>query len=170
MPDEHAAADLSVAYVQAVAAAARVEANFATAHDYGIDGNFRQIVARGGRRVATGFPLDFQLKASKNWSETTGIVKYNLEAKNYNDMAERNAQPGAVPLVLILLCLPQSVEEWVQISPEQMILKRCCFWYRLTGALTDNKEKKVVAIPTSQLLDPQAVTTLLERTQKGELL
>lgn len=55
MPEQHAAADLSVAYVQAVAAAARVVADFADRHDYGVDGSFHQIVVRGSRTSQRGF-------------------------------------------------------------------------------------------------------------------
>lgn len=95
-------------------------------------------------------------------------MKFNLEGKNYNDMVQRNAQPGAVPLILILLCLPDSIAQWLQISPEQLVLRRCCFWHRLVGAPTENTTTKIVDIPISQLLEPQTVTTLLERTQKRE--
>lgn len=168
MPEEHAAADLSVAYVQAVAAAARVQADFTGRHDYGVDGVFHQIAVRGSRHVTNGFPLDFQLKASKNWSETAGVLKFNLEAKTYNDLVERNAQAGAVPMILILLCLPDSIGEWLQIKPEQMILKRCCFWHYLVGAPTGNTTTKVIDIPSSQLLEPGTLISLLDRAQKGE--
>ena len=168
MPEQHAAADLSVAYVQAVAAAARVQADFSARHDYGVDGTFHKIAVRGSRHVTSGFPLDFQLKASRNWSETAGFVKFNLEAKAYNDMVQRNGESGAVSLILILLCLPDSTAQWLQISPEQMILKRCCFWERLVGTPTANRTTKAIDIPNSQLLKPEALINLLERSQKGE--
>ena len=69
------------------------------AHDYGVDGQFAPVVNRDGRRVTSGYPLDFQAKATINWELMAGQIVYDLEVKAYNDMVGR--EPSETTLMLI---------------------------------------------------------------------
>ena len=52
--------------------------------------------------------IDIQLKATTVSSiiEDNDTIKYDLEAKNYNDMIDRMSD-GIAPLILILFILPE---------------------------------------------------------------
>lgn len=97
---------LSRACVQAIAARAGLNLSIRE-FDYGIDGTFHEVALLPGRRVETGRCLNFQLKASTRWQliETEEKIAYDLEAKTYNDLVER--QQGVLPCLLILLILPR---------------------------------------------------------------
>lgn len=168
LTDQHIAEDLSRAYVQAVAAKAGV--NLSTrVHDYGVDGTFHPIRIVNGRRAEAGFPLDFQLKASKNWTMNEEHAVYDLEVKTYNDLILRKSTSGAIPCILILLCLPENPQEWLEISEEQLLLRRCCYWHYLTGDLTENTETIRVRIPKAQRLTLESLLALLQRVKEGDL-
>jgi hypothetical protein len=74
--------------------------------DYGFDGTFRSICARGSRRVTQGLAVDFQLNASLNCSIEPDFIAYDLDVKNYNDLIERKLSNSGIPCVVLLKILP----------------------------------------------------------------
>lgn len=167
--DQHVAEDLSRAYVQAVGAKAGLIVTLQRSHDYGVDGTFHDVQVIGGRRCESGFALDFQLKASKNWTATDQEVVYSLEVKNYNDLVRRHARFRATPSLLVLLCLPENPDEWLQISERELLLRKCCYWERLKGDPSQNKERITVRIPRKQRLTPDVLMDLMNRVRTGTL-
>lgn len=152
---------LSEAYVQAVAARARVSVS-TNRHDHGIDGSFRHINKINNRRSESGIALDFQLKASQKWriDKRTNNIAYNLEAKTYNDLANY-----AAPCILILLCLPPDMDKWVEQCEDYLLLRKCgYYWEKENSDLTPNKNTTSILIPRTQLLTSDALLKLLERT------
>jgi hypothetical protein len=176
---QHIQEDLSRAYIQAVAAKAGVNVTIgAQAHDYGVDGTFHQVVIRPQkdshgalrqRRLNSGFNLEFQCKASKDWEEELGTIVYDLEVKTYNDLIFRASNRTATPLVLILMCLPTAEDDWLLLSEDQLLLRKCCYWHRLSGAESDNLNKKRIRFPKTQALTPEAVNVLLLQVEQGVL-
>jgi hypothetical protein len=176
---QHIQEDLSRAYIQAVAAKAGVNVTIgAQAHDYGVDGTFHQVAIRPQvdshgklrqRRLNSGFNLEFQCKASKDWGEAPDAIVYDLEVKTYNDLIFRANNRTATPLVLILMCLPAAEDDWLLLSEHQLLLRKCCYWHRLSGAESDNLDKKRVRIPKIQALTPDAVNVLLLQVEQGVL-
>ncbi len=176
---QHIQEDLSRAYIQAVAAKAGVNLSLGTqSHDYGVDGTFHQVAIRTRtdaqgksrqRRLNSGFNLEFQCKASKEWVSEPSEIVYDLEVKTYNDLVQRSTSLNATPLILILMCLPSQEGDWLDLTEHHLLLRKCCYWHRLTGLESDNLERKRIRIPKVQLLDPLAVTTLLGQVAQGLL-
>lgn len=159
---------MSTSFLKAVAAMSGTSLSY-DIYDYGVDGTFRPVLIDGNRYYSTGFPLDFQLKASVNWEIADNHVVYDLEAKTYTDMVRRRDQEGAIPLILILLCLPDERELWLSISEEMLIMKKCCYWHLITGEPSDNTSTVRIKIPTSNLFCPDALNELLSKVEEGEL-
>jgi hypothetical protein len=128
-------------------------------YDYGVDGQFSAVVTRGNRLVATGYPLDFQAKATVNWELVDGNIIYALEAKTYNDIVSRT--PAETTLILILLCLPHAQTDWHGATCEETTLRHCCYWHTLTSDLTQNTSTKRISIPIANLLTPESPNSLL---------
>lgn len=131
----------------------------ANRYDYGIDGHFIPVKKRGSRLVDTGFPLDYQAKATTNWELNDGFIVYDLEAKTYNDLAQRTSAESSV--ILILLCLPKEREQWHSASCVETVLRNGCYWHTITGESTDNVTTKRIYIPSEQLLTPATLNQLL---------
>lgn len=159
LTEAHTQECLSLAYVHAVTGRAGVNLFVGGRHDYGVDGSFKPVVNLNGRRVESGHPVDFQLKASINWEHDGDYVVYDLEAKTYNDMVSR--QPTAIPLILLLLCLPRDGATWLVGTESELVLRHCCYWMRLSGESTDNTTTKRIRVPRANLLTPEAVLTIL---------
>jgi hypothetical protein len=155
-----------MAYIAAVAAKAGVRMQPTTIDDYGVDGTFQRIKIASGKAYPSGFTLDFQAKASTNCRYETGHIVHELKAEAYNKIVRRNNE-GALPMVLILMYLPSDKETWMESNEEQLLLRKCCYWERLTGRLTPNRESIVIRVPRSQQLTPLALVELLKRVKSG---
>lgn len=170
LTDAHIMESLSRAYIQAVAGKAglnvRIEQRLE--FDYGIDGTFRPIKRIGTQLVESGFPLDFQVKASTIWQSDATHIIYDLEAKAYNKMVDRNSEIGTLPIILILFCLPQNSAEWLEHTEDFILLRKCCYWERLIGNQTENTRAIRVRISRSQQLNSESLITLLDRAKQGE--
>jgi hypothetical protein len=162
---------LSVAHVQAVAARAGVSiSNFDK--DFGIDGTFRQIATIGNRRFTSGYALDFQLKASTNYTLELEYIVYDLEVKTYNDLVQRRLSSDATPCILILKVLPLDAEQWLTTAAEGLFLGGACYWEYLQGELSQNKQSVRIRIPRAQELSTESLLRLMtsarEYTISGE--
>lgn len=167
--EQHTEESLCFAHIYALAGIAGVNYS-ADRYDYGIDGRFTPIVRRGSRLVPSGFPLDYQAKATIDWELREGKIVYDLEAKTYNDLVGRT--PAETSIILVLLCLPKEREHWHSTSCDETVLRNCCYWHTLAGELTDNANTKRIFIPSEQLLTPISLNQLLswERARRQSQL
>ena len=129
-------------------------------HDYGVDGVFATVTERAnGRRSTSGYPLDFQAKATTNWRLVDDHIVYDLEAKTYDDMVTRDV--SETTLILILLCLPKSQSEWHEATTGATTIRHCCYWHILAGEPCEGTSTKRIFIPVSNLLTADSLKTLL---------
>ncbi|MEI6075302.1 MAG: DUF4365 domain-containing protein [Verrucomicrobiota bacterium] len=164
--EEHTKEALSRAYVQAIAGRAGINASISDREfDYGIDGTFNEVHVRAlpngkNRLVESGFKWDFQLKCTVKWEvEGTDLV-YDLAAKSYNDLAIRAATVGTTAAVLIILCLPPDLNNWMALDEDQLILRKCGYWYRINGQPTDVTTPVTIRIPRAQIFSADALRQL----------
>jgi hypothetical protein len=156
---QHIQESLCRAHICALAGMAGVNHRAEHSHDYGVDGQFVSVVNRNGRRVVSGYPLDFQAKATVNWEIANGEIIYDLEVKAYNDMVSR--EPSETALILILLCLPKSQAEWHEATDSATTIRHCCYWYLPVGEASPNTSTKRIFIPEANLLTPDTLKALL---------
>lgn len=174
-PIQHAEEQIQKAYLTALAAHARQNITVGNAYgqDYGVDGEFERIdrYESTGSYQVSGVKLPFQSKASKKVIYEDSAVKYDMHAKAYNNIVERNKR-GTIPCILIVLALPENINEWLDHTHERYILRRCCFWKSFTGNepfAPNNDGSKRITIPRSNFLGPTALNDLLNRVAAGGL-
>lgn len=151
---------LSRTYVAAIAAGSgyiTYEQNFDR------DGVDLQIRAGGSMRPS----LDIQLKATINLGEARNDeYRYPLKCRNYNLLREQTM----VPRILVLLSLPSAQDEWLSVTTENLILRRCAYWVSLAGhPETNNKEFVTISIHNRNKFDVDALKKLMERARSGNL-
>ena len=157
---QHTQENLCLAHIYALAGMAGVNHLVRHVHDYGVDGQFAMVARRpDGRLAMSGYPLDFQAKATVNWELKEGSIVYDLEAKTYDDMVSRDA--SETTLMLILLCLPKSQAEWHEMTESATTIRHCCYWQILSGDLCGNVSTKRIHIPATNLLAPDTLKELL---------
>ena len=131
-------------------------------------GTIKEVVNRGGRYVESCFGINFQLKSSCDVTFENGHVVYDLESKNYNDLVEESSM---LPNILILLALPTDSNDWLEVTADQLIMKRCAWWCSLEGQEpTTNQTTKRIFIPDGQILSPAALIGLMEKVKGGKKL
>lgn len=158
------AADREEAFSRAYVAAVSAGAGYATAEmDYDRDSVDLEIRAGGSMRPA----LDIQLKATINLGEPSkGEYRFPLKRKNYDDLRAQTC----IPRILVLLDLPRSQGDWLSITLEQLILRRCAYWASLAGLPeTENKESVTISIPVKNRFDVDALKELMERARNGAI-
>lgn len=171
---QHKQEQISKSFVIATAAAARVNLEITKEHDYGVDGTFMGVAARvqgidgNGkehfRLVESGIKVDFQLKCSKQWRFEGDNVVWSIPNKTFNDMVTRPNY--AVSLFLVLMCLPEDLDQWVTTSEEHLVLRRCCYYVKLVGAPKQNEgSNSQIEIPRVNVLTPDAVIALLAQEE-----
>lgn len=166
----HRQEQLSRAYINAVVAHAGHIFQPASELDYGVDGCVKQIKIFNNRRCESGYSFDVQLKATTAWEIDNDYIVYDLEAKTYNDLAHRFLEPRATEIVLAVLCLPENEAEWLEISQNKLVLKKCCYWCQLKEGPTENQSSKRIRIPLCNILSPESIKQILNKVEKGETL
>ncbi len=166
----HAQEGLSRAYMQAVSSTARVWMSMQDEFDYGFDGQLDLIadirVDPDGRRqlIKAGYVIDFQLKCSQNWTEIGDDIVWSIKSSTYNKLAGRGA--GAIPSVLILMCLPGDQTPWAEFSEDSLVLRKCCYFTTISGPRLENDTStKQIRIPRTNLLDSSSLLSILEQNR-----
>lgn len=165
--EQHQQECLSRSYIQAVTGITGVNLVPGREFDYGFDGTFRQVEIRGTRRVESSFPLDFQLKCTRNWTYEKDQVAYNIETKTFNDLVTRD--PLGTGAILILLCLPKAPSDWIEISEDYMKIQKCCYYAKLAGPVVENENStKKIHIPRANILTGESLKFALgeERSRR----
>jgi hypothetical protein len=157
---------LSLAHVQAIAGQAGVSMSYFDL-DYGFDGTFRSIRARGKRLVTQGLAVDFQLKASVNYLIESEYIVYDLDVKNYNDLIERRLSTSGIPCILLLKTLPASRDAWLTASEDSLVLGGGCYWAYLDGELSTNSKTVRIRISRQQLFLPESLQWMLNNVDLG---
>jgi len=158
---------LSWAYVSAIAARAGVGLSKPQS-DFGTDGTFRRIEKHNGQYLDMGLPLDFQLKASTNWSHKDKELIHDLDADAYRRLVTRKINGGS-PIVLLLFTMPEEEQKWIEQSEDELLVRHCCYWWEVPSDWSDNTSTQRIFIPRDQQLTPSSLTTLLQLTQAGTL-
>lgn len=137
-------------------------------NDFGMDGTIKDVAVRDNRYYNNGFSIEYQLKSSWDVSFENNELVYDLESKNYNDLA---AWDGSVPAILILFVLPRNENEWVDFSTNGLTIRQCAWWCSLAGQpTTNNGTTKRIRIPISQVFSPDALKDLMAKVRRGDTL
>lgn len=112
--------------------------------------------------------VSIQLKASFDCDMSRPkIIPFDLKMKNYDDLRA----PTLVPRILVLLSLPESQEQWVTHSVNDLILKNCAYWICLHGyPAVSNETKKRVEIPKANIFSQQKIREILEKISEEKPL
>jgi hypothetical protein len=162
---EHTQEALSLAYVQALAGGAGLNLDVRSVFDYGIDGTFWPVKNINGEIIQQGYPVNFQLKATTRWRHEENCVVYDLDARAHRILTDR--ERGEALAILILLCLPDDDNDWLDGCEDYLLLKRCCYWFRPPGPPTGNTSSVRIRVPRANVLTPESLRGIM-RTAREE--
>ncbi len=111
--------------------------------------------------------LDLQLKATVNLKKATdGFLHFPLKQRNY-DLLRIDTQ---TPRLLVVLDLPAERGDWMTITEEELVLRRCAFWLNLAGyEEKPNRSSITVHIPPGNRFDIEGLRALMEQSRRGKI-
>jgi hypothetical protein len=164
---------LHYAYITAIASKAGVNLRLGEfVYDLGIDGEFKKVIETetkdNKRELREGAgTLDFQLKATKNatFNEKRKKVSFRIHRNHYNKLVEYEK-----PIMLILLVLPKDESQWVELSDDCLILRKCCYWTYLFNKKRkpDNTSSIKIEIPVENVLTSEQICIELDKFDEVE--
>ena len=93
---------------------------------------YDKVLNRNGktRHIHSGQYVELQLKATEEHRIVykDDHLKYDLEAKAYNDLIDR-FNDGTAPLVLVLAILPDDRNDWVNVGGSSLILNQRVYYF-----------------------------------------
>ena len=165
-------AELSYAYLHAVASNAGFSCEYTTRHMDAVA--IDAIVREEGRFLASdsalgSFEAHLQLKATyQRLKEIEGRWSFSLPLQQYNRLREPRVRN---PRILVVMQLPANPEEWLRHSEESLVAKQCAYWVSLRGApASENEKEQTVHVPRSQQLSPESLTALMTRLSRREAI
>lgn len=154
----------SYAYVHTVASAAGYSSeNTQTLDPYGTD-----IIISGESLDEESYDprLDVQVKATSTDVLKEEFIKYPLNVKNYNELRK---QKVSVPRIVIVVLVPEKIENWVQQSEQGLLMNCKGYWMSLKRApATQNQETVTVDVPRKNLFTVEALKRIMQRCEAGE--
>ena len=167
MTEEHIKEAISLRYIELIAAFNGFKTS-SSYPDYGTDLDIKEVDFRmendHKRYLETGRELKFQLKSTTENSIVVedDLIKYDLNASTYNDLLTRKHSKN--PLILILFVLPSDKNNWLHISDNELIAKKCAYWFfpEDTDSLTPNTAQKRITISKDNLISNEALNYLFE--------
>jgi hypothetical protein len=109
--------------------------------------------------------LDVQMKTTITDDGMGNEISYPLKKKNYDDLRIVDVFS---PRILVLVTLPREIGEWLSLSTDQLVLRRCGFWKSLAGLpASDNEFTVTVPVPRTNVLTVDGLCGMMQRINEG---
>ena len=89
-----------------------------------------------------------------------------MNRRNYDLLRD----PTQTPRVLVVLDLPRDDDQWIKVTTDELILRRCAYWLSLVRAPeTDNRSSVTVRIPMENVFDVKNLRLIMDRSRGGDI-
>lgn len=167
MTAEQRMEQLSRAYIHAVAAKANVRCDPDHVDADNID---VQLKADGeivpGTRRSPRVEVQLKATASPMWIDAGGVLSIRIPRGNYDGLRLE----ATLPRLLMVPVLPPDEAEWMELSEDALVTRRCMFWLNLLGLPEDDGagERVTVHVPRSNRVTPGSIWSMMERVARKE--
>lgn len=161
MTPEQRSEEISKAYVHAVAAACGFTVGGWSQDHECLDAT----VCGPGRRKPK---IDLQVKATtQSRLVRAEHISWQLSSEHYDAMSYAMA---ANPHYLVVLLLPDDANESIAHDIEHLIIRKCAYWILMTGRPAATVAHPTIAIPLTQVFNPQALMQAMAAAERLEHL
>ncbi len=159
--------ELNLAYVLSVAASKKFSTEITRVDSDSVDATIKYNGYMSTESILHSPEIKLQLKATSGANIVNNEIVFPLPIKNYNDLRLRSTSPR----LLVILCLPENSEDWLQHSHDELIIKKCCHYLNLNGfPETENTTSVTVKIPLTNIFSPDTIYDLMLQASKQELI
>jgi Domain of unknown function (DUF4365) len=169
--DKEIEAELSYAYVHAVASRAGFACEIAGRHSdrAGIDARIHVKERLAPHAIFTEFTLEVQLKATCQKAVLKDdYYSFWLTFDHYDKLRDTGVMNTRL---LVVLFLPEDSSQWLSHTEDGLISKRCAYWVCLKGALpSENETGQTVYIPKPNWFSHESLRRLATKVACREAL
>ncbi|MEW8305083.1 MAG: DUF4365 domain-containing protein [Candidatus Thiodiazotropha sp.] len=156
----------SYAYLQAIAAQAGLNYSKNAVDDDSIDIRLCGKGFTGG--LIRNPTIEVQLKCTSQDVIKGNVIKYPLKLKNYDDL---RGEDVAAPRYLMVLVVPDNIDNWTHHIDNALILFNNCYWASLRfKPESKNSTNVTVEISIDQKVTAESLVKLMELASIGEYL
>ncbi|MCW6052639.1 DUF4365 domain-containing protein [Lyngbya sp. CCAP 1446/10] len=149
-------------YLQAIATVAGYSIYKPSVDDDSVDWG---IAAKGGTGRIRAPRLELQLKSTSRDVRENNLIRYPLKLKNYDDL---RMDDFAIPRILVVVLIPETIEDWLTQSETEICMKECGYWISLRGMPeTQNTTAVTVTIPRKNQFTVIALQSIMEGISQG---
>lgn len=116
------------------------------------------------RFMNTGKAVDIQLKCTttKSSKRKNDKIIFDLTVKNYNDLLIRQREEEVIPLILIIVILPDLEKPWIETRLEEVIINAEKYWFFPKNDLEISKNigKTRISIPVKNTINTTFFNTI----------
>lgn len=161
--------ELSITYLHAICTKAGIDFELPRHDEDSTDAIIkRKVTLTNGSEYESLIRVQLKATSSRSqYSEDETVIRYKLKIKNYNDLSRNST----TPILLALLLLPENQDEWIQWTEETLLLKGRMYWACFRGEAASNNVSSInVTIDKNQVVNPDALLALLQRTAEDMVL
>jgi len=163
MTPEQQKEEVSKAYLHAIAAVCGYSVGSWTQDHGGIDATVGAPSTVGSGHLSRP-KVDIQLKASARKDlERPDYISWQLDIAHYDSLRA----PAATPHILVVLLLPEDIGQAVEHTVQQLMIRRCAYWVKMTGMAAATDKSKSVRIPKLNVFSPDALRDILTKISQG---
>jgi hypothetical protein len=111
--------------------------------------------------------IGVQLKSTRT---CLTIVDSKISYAIHADQYKKYTQKSTTQLLFVLFCLPENPNEWLNLTENELILKKCAYWTGLKNAPSCTGDSITIHIPQRNLLSAEQLQSIVNRISNGEEL
>lgn len=112
--------------------------------------------------------VDIQVKCTSGNILKKDCIKFKLEVPTYDNL--RYETPSC-PQFLVIILVPDNVDEWLNVSEDELSMRRCGYWKSLKGEpKTSNTDYITITIPRINLFTVTSLKRLMHQAEEEENL
>ena len=114
--------------------------------------------------IRTDFTIEIQLKSTSKPVEIgkNGKISFNKLKRETYDLFRSPDRP--TQRLVILFCLPENPEDWLHLTEDELILRKCAYWVDLFGAPEQKAKCPTIYFPKNQLFTPDQLKNVILKT------
>jgi len=161
--------NLSYSYLHAVVSRAggACALSVPTADGMGVDATLHFKSNYVPKQIYGRVDIDVQLKSTRQiLPVVNGKISCPIESEQYR----KYTLTSTSEFLLILFVLPTDPAEWLALTPQELTLKKCCYWTSLNEAPLWTGSDVTVRIPEKNLFNVEQLHKIITKISEGERL